>query len=59
MTAPSVFHRGMTHHGNDSGHQQDDTDARDESAASTGSESPQEGAAAEKAAEDAVVNDND
>ncbi|MGP3535349.1 hypothetical protein ACTU3I_11190 [Microbacterium sp. RD1] len=37
------------------GNQQNDSPADDETAAGTGSESPQEGAAAEDAAEDAVV----
>jgi large subunit ribosomal protein L17 len=43
----------------DTGDQQDDAGATDGSAAQTGSESPEEGAAAEDAAEDAVVESGD
>lgn len=42
-----------------SGRQQDDEQPGDPTAAQTGSESPEEGAAAESAAEDAVVDDGD
>jgi hypothetical protein len=42
---------------NTSNAQQDETPADDSTAAQTGSESPEEGQAAEEAAEDAVIDD--
>ena len=44
---------------NAQGHQQDDETAHDGDAAHTGAESPEEGAAAEKAADDAVIDQDE